>query len=68
MHTEGITYNKQHYFKLSSDFFDSQSSLLSVMKARLAHTKQGIVLYTCWDYYACDLWPWDLCASKLVMQ
>ena len=31
--TEGVTFNKQHYFKLSSEFFDAQSSLLSVLQS-----------------------------------
>ena len=29
MHTKAIIYGRQHHFKLFSDFFDPQSSLLS---------------------------------------
>ena len=58
VHTEGVTYIKQHYFKLSSDFLDPQSSLLPFLKARLAYPKWEIVLPACRDYYAYDLWPW----------
>ena len=34
MHTEGIIYSRQRYFKLFSDFFDPQSSLLSVLQSQ----------------------------------
>ena len=43
--TEGVTYNKQHYFKLSYDFFDSQNSL-SVLQSQTSHTKCEFVLYS----------------------
>ena len=33
--TEGVTFNKQCYFKLSSEFFDAQSSLLSVLQSHI---------------------------------
>ena len=35
--TEGVTFNKQRYFKLSSEFFDAQSSLrlLSVLQSHI---------------------------------
>ena len=33
--TEGVTFNKERYFKLSSEFFDAQSSLLSVLQSHI---------------------------------
>ena len=33
--TEGVSFNKQRYFKLSSEFFDAQSSLLSVLQSHI---------------------------------
>ena len=33
--TEGVIFNKQCYFKLSSEFFDAQSSLLSVLQSHI---------------------------------
>ena len=33
--TEGVTFNKQRYFKQSSEFFDAQSSLLSVLQSHI---------------------------------
>ena len=33
--TKGVTFNKQRYFKVSSEFFDAQSSLLSVLQSRI---------------------------------
>ena len=33
--TEGVTFNKQRYFKLFSEFFDAQSSLLSVLQSHI---------------------------------
>ena len=33
--TQGVTFNKQRYFKLSSEFFDAQSSLLSVLQSHI---------------------------------
>ena len=34
LHTEGVIYSRQRYFKLFSDFFDLQSSLLSVLQSQ----------------------------------
>ena len=34
LHTEGAIYTRQCYFKLFSDFFDLQSSLLSVLQSQ----------------------------------
>ena len=33
--TEVVTFNKQRYFKLSSEFSDAQSSLLSVLQSHI---------------------------------
>ena len=43
--TEGVTYNKQRYFKLSSDFFDPQSSLLSVLQSQTSWTQSVRLCY-----------------------
>ena len=41
LHTEGVTYNKQHHFKLSSDFL---RNLLSVLQSQTCTHKSEIVL------------------------
>ena len=41
MHTECVTYNKQRYFKLLSDFLDSTVSLA---QPELTHIKREIVM------------------------
>ena len=56
MHTESIVYSRC-YFKLSSDFFDPQCSLLSVLQSQTCMHKVRVL-----RLFACDLWPQDLCA------
>ena len=43
--TEGITFNKQRYFKLPSKFFDPQSSLLSVLQSQTSQTQSARLCY-----------------------
>ena len=40
MHTKGVIYSKQHYFKLFFDIFRPQSSLLSVLQNQACTKKR----------------------------
>ena len=42
MHIEAVTYSIQNYFKLFSDFFDSHSSLLSVLQSQACTHKVSL--------------------------
>ena len=51
--TEGVTFNKQRYFKLSSEFFDGQSSLLSVLQAIYMHIPVETIMHVTFDPGTC---------------
>ena len=51
MNTEGVIYSRQHYFKLFSDFFDPQSSLLSVLQSQACpHKKKRVSRLFAFDF------------------
>ena len=59
--TEGVTFNKQHYFKLSSEFFDAQSSLLSVLQS---HIPVETIMHVTFDPGTCA--SSESCSDMLV--
>ena len=53
IHTKCIIYSRQCCFKLFSDFFDPQSSLLSVLHSQTCTYKVRVLIL-----FAYDFWPW----------